>query len=55
MINAVRFPEKNLAEVDTAATQYGSVSSRSATIVFLLKREKTGWKIESLRTGPPLQ
>jgi hypothetical protein len=52
MINVVRFPEKNLAEVDTAATQFGSVTSRSATIVFLLKREKTGWKIESLRTGP---
>jgi hypothetical protein len=53
MINAVRFPEKNLAEVDTAATQHGSVASRSATIVFLLKREKTGWKIESMRAGPP--
>ena len=52
MINTVRFPEKNLAEVDTAATQYGSVASHSATIVFLLKREKTGWKIESMRAGP---
>jgi len=52
MINAVRFPEKNLAEVDTAATQYGSVANRSATVVFLLKREKTGWKIESMRAGP---
>ena len=53
MINAVRFPEKNLAEVDTAATQFGSVATRSATIVFLLKREKSGWKIESMRAGPP--
>jgi hypothetical protein len=53
MINAVRFPEKNLAEVDTAATQYGSVANRNAIIVFLLKREKTGWKIESMRAGPP--
>jgi hypothetical protein len=53
MINAVRFPEKNLAEVDTAATQYGSVRTRNATIVFLLKREKSGWKIESMRMGPP--
>jgi hypothetical protein len=52
-INAVRFPEKNLAEVDTAATQYGSVANRNATIIFLLKREKTGWKIESMRAGPP--
>lgn len=52
-INAVRFPEKNLAEVDTAATQHASVASRSAAIVFLLKREKTGWKIESMRAGPP--
>ena len=52
-INAVRFPEKNLAEVDTAATQYGSVANRNATVMFLLKREKTGWKIESVRTGPP--
>ena len=55
MINNVRFPEKGRAEVDTAAVQYGSVSSRSAAIVFLLTREKTGWKIESLRIGPPLQ
>ena len=55
MINTVRFPEKNLAEVETAATQYGSVATRNAAIVFLLKREKSGWKIESVRTGPPLQ
>ena len=55
MINTVRFPEKNLAEVDTAAAQYGSVTSRTATIVFLLKREKSGWKIESLRADPPRQ
>lgn len=53
IINAVRFPEKNVAEVDTAATQYGSTATRSAAIVFLLKREKSGWKIESLRAGPP--
>ena len=53
MISTVRFPEKNRAEVDTAATQYGSVTSRTATIVFLLKREKSGWKIESMRAGPP--
>ena len=53
MINSVRFPEKNVAEVDTAATQYGSVMNRSAIIVFLLKREKSGWKIESMRAGPP--
>jgi hypothetical protein len=52
-INAVRFPEKNLAEVDTAAAQFGSVSTRNAAIVFLLKRQKTGWKIESMRAGPP--
>ena len=55
MINTVRFPEKNLAEVETAATQYGSVATRNAAIVFLLKREKSGWKIESVRTGLPLQ
>ena len=55
MINVVRFPEKNLAEVETTATQYGSVAMRNAAIVFLLKREKSGWKIESVRTGPPLQ
>ena len=55
MINTVRFPGKNLAEVETAATQYGSVATRNAAIVFLLKREKSGWKIESVRTGPPLQ
>jgi len=53
IINSVRFPEKNVAEVDTAATQYGSVLTRSAIIVFLLKREKSGWKIESVRAGPP--
>jgi len=55
MINTVRFPEKNLAEVETAATQYGSVATRNAAIVFLLKREKSGWKIESMRAGPPPQ
>jgi hypothetical protein len=55
MINSVRFPEKNIAEVETAATQYGSVLTRSAIIVFLLKRERSGWKIESMRTGPPLR
>jgi len=53
MINTVRFPEKNLAEVDTAATQYGSVANRNANILFLLKREKAGWRIESMRAGPP--
>jgi hypothetical protein len=53
MINTVRFPEKNLAEVDTAAARYGSVAARSANILFLLKREKSGWKIESMRAGPP--
>jgi hypothetical protein len=52
VINSVRFPEKNIAEVDTAATQYGPVATRSATILFLLKREKSGWKIESMRAGP---
>ena len=55
MINTVRFPGKNLAEVETAATQYGSVATRNAAIVFLLKREKSGWKIESMRAGPPPQ
>ena len=53
MINTVRFPERNLAEVDTAATRYGSVANRNATILFLLKREKAGWRIESMRAGPP--
>jgi len=53
IINSVRFPEKHVAEVETAATQYGSVLTRSTFIVFLLKHEKSGWKIESMRAGPP--
>ena len=55
MINSVRFPEEDLAEVYTVSVQYGSVITRnSAALVFLLKRERSGWKIESFQVGPPL-
>lgn len=56
MINSVRFPEEKLAEVSAQSVQYGSVNTRNtATLLFLLKRERSGWKIESFRVGPPAQ
>lgn len=56
MIDAVTFPERDRALVNVTSMQYGSVTVRNnAQVVFLLKREKSGWKIESLRVGPPAQ
>jgi hypothetical protein len=53
IIDSVQFPEKNRAEVATMASQYGPVASRRSIVVLLLKRERSGWKIESLRAGLP--
>lgn len=56
IINSVRFPEEKRAEVSAASVQYGSVITRNtAALLFLLKRERSGWKIESFRVGPPAQ
>jgi len=52
IINAVRFPERDVAEVDTMTAQFCPTATRNSAVVLLLKHEKAGWKIASIRAGP---
>jgi len=53
-VKAVRFVTPDVAVVDAAGSQYGSlIMKRSLRAVFVLKKEGDGWRVAVLRVGAP--
>lgn len=52
VVRSVQFLSSGAARVEAARVQYGSIAMRSAPVVILLERTRTGWRITSLREAP---
>jgi hypothetical protein len=51
---SIRFVTPDVAFVDAAASQYGSmIMKRTMSAAFVLKREDGAWRISVMRIGPP--
>jgi len=55
-VKAVRFVTPDVAVVDAAGSQYGSlIVKRSLRAVFVLKKEAGEWRVAVLRVGAPAE
>jgi hypothetical protein len=58
VVQSIRFITPDVALVDAADTQYGSVMLWRVPVLFVMRREGTDWRIASLRVltdRPPLR